>query len=174
MRVSSFLVGGSVALLVALGSYGSAGCDMLATSSCDGGTHTSASDLVNLLPLQTAQLRDSTCSTCGHESIQVSWNIDKSLPILGNVQIEADGSCNGIAVQPYIVTLEPSAEGGSAEPPNLKNLCGESAAESWVVTVTNFSTLNISNLRINLTCPTFKEATPVLASPSRLSIRGSN
>ena len=170
MRHSSIVAAGSLAVLVAIGSYGSAGCGLF-DSGC-GDAHDSVKTGTILLPSQSLQLVDNACSTCGHESLQVTWGIGHPAVITGQVQVEADGSCNGMAAEPYVVQFDAAAKVVFAEPPSLKSLCGDNAAAVWSVTLTNNGSNYLTDPTIRLFCPTFKETTPTLVSPSRLGIRG--
>ena len=171
MRYSALSAAIGFAVLLSFSISTSLGCDPAQGSCSDAGDHKTTINKDSLLMFEWFTLTDDGCSTCGHESLQVLWTAPEG--VTGKVQIEADGSCNGIAVMPYYVNIDASAGAANAEPPNMKNVCGDNAAEYWIVKVVNNSDKTLTNFSATLTCPTYKATSTNPVAPVLMGGRGS-
>ena len=171
MRYAALPTALGFALVLSLSIASSVGCDPPMGSCSDAGDHTTTNTKDALLMFEWFTLTDDSCSTCGHESVQVKWDAPDG--VTGKVQIEVDGSCNGIPVVPYYLNIDASARVANGGPPNLKNLCGDNAAEYWIMKVVNNSDKTLTNFTASLTCPTYQATSTNPVAPVLMGGRGS-
>jgi hypothetical protein len=127
-------------------------CD---TSQCTGGCATHNEERsTDLVAPGSPWVTDAICSACGHAQITLAWTVPAPVTITGNVTIKAQITCApGITAQPSSISGPAAGTSLVLDPTNAKNLCGETGAETYTITVTNSASDLLINPRLTMRCP---------------------